>query len=217
MKSNLKLILLVFPLYLFSLFSFSQNTTTNLVTLIEKQNGKRLELYAKNTDTIPYVVFLRVTTNDYRRSSNRPVLKPVEPKSETHLLTLIKLAGSDGEYNHQFIVNEVSTNLKFRKDDDDMQINFDAALKNAQIVIYESNNCNFCKEVKTLFDENLIAYNQKHITNNRASLIKALKNNGKSITNLENETFIIEITNKIYRGITNKKELLEVLKNHIEK
>jgi len=62
MISNLKRSLFCLLLFWSSCFSFSQDVNTEKVTLIEKQHGKRLELYAKNTDTISYVVFLRVTT-----------------------------------------------------------------------------------------------------------------------------------------------------------
>ncbi len=216
MNSNSKLSFLVFLLFFSSLFSFSQNANTEKVTLIEKQNGKRLELYAKNTDTISYVVFLRVTTNDYRRTSKRPVLKPVNPNSETHLLTLIKLAGKPGEYEHLFIVNEVSTNLEFRKDFEDIQINFDDALKTANITIYNSDNCNFCEETKTLFNENKIAFKEKHIEKDKGTLVKQLKELGKPIENLDQELFIIQIESNIYTGIKNKKQLLDALKKHIK-
>lgn len=216
MNSNLKFSFLIFLFLGTSFFCFSQNKNTKKVTLIEKTNGKRLELYAKNTDTIGYVVFLRVTTEDYRRSSNRPVLKPIEPNSETHLLTLIKLAETTGVYEHQFIVNEVSKNLQFRKDDEDMQVNFDGALKTANITIYKSDNCTFCEDTKILFNENKIALNEKHIIKDKTTLIKKLKEFGKPTDNLNQEMFIIQIESNIYRGITNKKQLLEVLQKHIE-
>ncbi|XMO87022.1 hypothetical protein AAFN75_01745 [Algibacter sp. AS12] len=216
MKSKLNPFFLVLLVYLTSFLGFSQGTNPENVTLVEKQNGKRLELYAKNTDTIPYVVFLRVTTNDYRRSSNRPVLKPVAAKSEVHLLTLIKLASSEGKYEHQFIVNEVSTNLKFRKDDDDMQINFDTALKTANITLFESEACEICEETKLLFDNNKVAYNVKDINNDQDLILKARKNNGQSIENIQQDVFVLKIEDAIYRGIRTKKELLEALKNHIK-
>ena len=216
MKSNSKLTFLVFLLFFFSLSSFSQNISNEKVTLIKKQNGKRLEFYAKNIDTINYVVFLRVTTKDYRRSSNRPVLKSVEPNSETYLLTLIKLAGSAGEFEHQFIVNEVSSNLQIRKDHDDMQINLDDALKTAKFTIYRSDKCDFCDETTALFNENKIAFKNKHIEKDKAMLIKQLKQLGKPIDKLEHELLVIQIESNIYLGIRNKKQLLEALKEHIK-
>ena len=215
MISNLKRALLCPLLLLSSLCSFSQDANTEKVTLIEKQNGKRLELYAKNTDSIDYVVFLRVTTQDFRRTSKRPVLKPVAPHSETHLLTLIKLAGTDGKYDHQFIVNEVSANLKFRKDDEDMQIDFDKALKTPHITIYESDNCKICEDSKTIFNDHKIAFEVKHIQNHKKILIEALKKVNKPLDQIEKQLFIIQIESEIYTAIETKKQLLEALKNHI--
>lgn len=216
MNSTSKLSFLVFLLFCSSLISLSQNANTEKVTLIEKENGKRLELYAKNTDTINYVVFLRVTTKDYRRTSKRPVLKPVEPNSETHLLTLIKLAGTTGEYEHQFIVNEVSENIKYRKDYEGIQINFDEALKTANITIYESDNCEFCEDTKKLFNQYHITFKEKHIVKDKTMLLKQLKQSGKSIDNLDKELLILQIESNIYAGIQNKKQLLDALKKHIK-
>ena len=216
MKSIFKSLVLVF-LQFFSLFvGFSQDINPEKVKLIEKQNGKRLELYAKNTDTISYVVFLRVTTDDYRRTSKRPVLKPIAPSSETHLLTLIKLAGSAGSYDHQFIVNEVSDNLEFRKDYEDLQINFDQALETAKITIYQSNNCEFCAYTKALFLKNKIAFNERNIEADTVLLQKLLKKKGKPIDHLNEEVLILEIESEIYRGIQNRKQLFEVLQKHME-
>ena len=117
---------------------------------------------------------------------------------------------------HQFIVNEVSKNLQFRKDDEDMQVNFDGALKTVNITIYKSDNCTFCEDTKILFNENKIAFNEKYIIKDKTTLIKKLKEFGKPTDNLNQEMFIIQIESNIYRGITNKKQLLEVLQKHIE-
>lgn len=195
---------------------FSQSNTDHKVTLIEKTNDKRLELYAKNIDTISYVVFLRVTTDDYRRSSNRPVLKHINPNSEAHLLTLIKLADTDGKYEKQFIVNEVSNKLEFRKDGDDFQINFDGALKTQNITLFESDNCAICDASKTLLKKYKIAYKSKHIITDIDELKAELKQARKPVNALNEEELIIKIDSKIYTGIKTKQDVLKALKRHIE-
>lgn len=216
MNSNFKYRFILLTFFMFSFLCFSQKNNKRNVTLIEKQNGKRLELFAKNEDSTSYVVFLRVSTDNYRRTSNRPVLTTVAPNSETHLLTLIKLAGKPNEYEKQFIVNEVSQNLSFRKDDDDFQINFDSALKTTKITIFESNNCEFCNEAKALFDKYKIAYNTKHVKKNSSELIALLKKSGKPYNNTASDIFDIQIKQDIYRNITNKEVLFNVLKQYIE-
>ena len=95
---------------------FSQMSSNPHVKLIEKKTGKRLQLFAENTDSIPYVVFLRVTTQDYRRTSKRPILKEIPGNSKQLLKTLILLDGKEGNYEPTFIVNEVTTNLSITKD-----------------------------------------------------------------------------------------------------
>ncbi|MFI1772258.1 glutaredoxin family protein [Thalassobellus citreus] len=197
---------------LFSLSSFSQ-PDHEFVTLIEKTNGKRLEFFAKNEDSISYSVFLRIETNNYRRSSNRPVLTTIEPNSEKHLLTLIKLANKPSEYNKMFIVNEVSQELRIRKDFDDFEINFDDALKTKQLTLYFSKDCNLCEDTKTLFEKYKIAYEQKDIIKNQNELIEALKAANKPIGNIENDVLILQTKSNVYRGIKSKKELVDILNN----
>ena len=97
-----------------------------------------------------------------------------------------------------------------------MQINLDDALKTAKFTIYESDNCNFCDETKTLFNQNKIAFKNKHIEKDKATLIKQLKKMGKSIDKLDQELLVIQIESNIYLGIRNKKQLLEALKAHIK-
>lgn len=216
MKSNSKHILSFLILLYNSFCSFSQNNNKRNVTLIEKQNGKRLELFAKNQDSISYAVFLRVTTNNYRRTSNRPVLTHIKPNSETHLLTLIKLANKPATYESQFIITDVSQKISFRKDFEDFQVNFDQSLKTKKITIYESEHCAFCEETKLLFKDHKIAFTTKQIVKDQKELLKALAASGKSTEHINNETLIIQVKEDIYLGITNKKELVNVLKQYIE-
>lgn len=216
MKSNSKLTLSIYLILCLTFCAFSQNKTQKNVTLIEKQNGKRLELYAKNEDSISYVVFLRVTTNNYRRTSNRPVLTNIAPNSEKHLLTLIKLANKPDTYESTFIINDVSQNLSFRKDFEAFQVNFDQSLKTKKITIYESDNCAFCEETKTLFNDHKIAFNTKHIIRDQKELLKTLKASGKPTNYIDNKTFALQIKKDVYLNITNKHELVDVLKNYIE-
>ena len=105
-------------LFCVSLFfvGFSQEKEHPHVKLVEEKNGKRLELFAVNTDTIPYVVFLRVTTSDYRRTSKRPILKDIPKNSKELLKTLILLDGKEGLYDATFIVNEVAPSMNIQKD-----------------------------------------------------------------------------------------------------
>jgi len=212
MNSNYKIAYSFFLFSLLSFFSFAQHTTNKNVALIKKQNGKRLEFYAKNTDSISYSVFLRIVTKDYRRSSNRPVLKVIPANSETYLITLIKLTDKPGDYQEQFVVNKVSQNLRIRKDFDDFEINIDDALKTEDITIFESDNCELCQDAKTLFSNYQIPFKTKNIIKNNKKLWLLL-NRSIIIDSINSLPFILQIKSNIYPNISTEKALIDTI-NH---
>ncbi|MEL0653101.1 glutaredoxin domain-containing protein [Algibacter sp. TI.3.09] len=197
-----------------SCLSFAQQTKNENVELVKKQNGKRLEFFAKNNDSVSYSVFLRIETEDYRRSSNRPVLQVISANSETHLITLIKLSDKPGDYKEQFIVNKISQSLNFRKDFDDIQINIDEALKTEDITIFESENCELCNEAKSLFNAYQIAFKTKNIKEDQQKLEKLLKKAGQADYNIKNAVFLLKIKESIYTNITTKTALIDTINNY---
>jgi len=132
-------------------FCLSQVKEHPFVKLSTEENGKRLEFYATNTDSIGYSIFLRIVTEDYRRTSNRPILTNIEPNSKIHLITLIKLSGSGGEYTHRFIVNKATQAISFRKDYDKVGDDFNYAFNAKRIVIYQRNDSKVAVDAKMLF------------------------------------------------------------------
>lgn len=214
MNRNHKTVYSFIVLLLISCFSFAQQTKNENVELVKKQNGKRLEFFAKNNDSISYSIFLRIETEDYRRSSNRPVLQVIPANSETHLITLIKLSDKPGDYKEQFIVNKISQSLNFRKDFDDIQINIDDALKTEDITIFESENCELCNEAKSLFNAYQIAYKTKNITEDQQKLEKLLKRAGQTNYDIKNAVFVLKIKESIYTNITTKTALINTINNY---
>ncbi len=214
MNRNHKIAYSFIVLLFISCLSFAQQTKNENVELVKKQNGKRLEFFAKNNDSVSYSVFLRIETEDYRRSSNRPVLQVIPANSETHLITLIKLSDKPGDYKEQFIVNKISQSLNFRKDFDDIQINIDEALKTEDITIFESENCELCNEAKSLFNAYQIAFKTKNITEDQQKLEKLLKKAGQADYNIKNAVFILKIKESIYTNITTKTALIDTINNY---
>ena len=214
MNRNHKIAYSFIVLLFISCLSFAQQTKNENVELVKKQNGKRLEFFAKNKDSVSYSVFLRIETEDYRRSSNRPVLQVIPANSETHLITLIKLSDKPGDYKEQFIVNKISQSLNFRKDFDDIQINIDEALKTEDITIFESENCELCNEAKSLFNAYQIAFKTKNITEDQQKLEKLLKKAGQADYNIKNAIFILKIKESIYTNITTKTALIDTINNY---
>ena len=73
-------------------------------------------MYIENTDSISYDIFLKVDTEDFRRSSERPILKTIPPKSKQRVLTMVILKGKEGKYTYTLVINEVAYALQFDKD-----------------------------------------------------------------------------------------------------
>lgn len=214
MNSNYKKAYSFFLFLFITAISFSQPADIKKVTLIKKQNGKRLEFYAKNIDSISYSVFLRISTDNYRRSSNRPVLKVIPAESQTHLITLIKLTGKPDAYKEQFIVNKVVQNLRIRKDPEDFEINFDNALKTEDITIFESDNCELCEDAKTLLNNYQIAFKTKHITKDYRDLKPFLAQLEIKKDSLKKLPLILQIKSDIYTSINTEKGFIDTINNY---
>ncbi len=184
------------------------------VILKEKTKGKRLELFAVNTNNISYDVFLRIETEDFRRSSTRPVLKTIPPNSEVRLITMVKLNGKEGIYNSTFIVNEITKELSIRKDHENFEVKLDNALRNKKITIYTKDACDLCIETRQLLNSSNIPFTELSIEKDSTNLIgiakefKKYKLIGKALTP------VIKIEDSLYTSLKNKQDVIEALKNH---
>ncbi len=180
---------------------FSQNEH-EYVKLKEEKKGKRLSLYAENTDTISYDIFLKVETKDYRRSSNRPILRTVAPKSKIKLMTLIQLANTQGKYNSVFIVNEVAYALEIDKDFEALNVKLDKAIKDKKVTLYTKDDCLICPDAKQILTNNKIAYTEYNIDKDSINYLKIVKEFQKNKSNgNKNRIPLLKIENKIYNNI----------------
>jgi len=139
------------------------------VKLVEKKNGKRLLLFAKNTSSTPYMAFLRVSTDDYRRTSKRPILKEIPGNTQVLLKTMILLEGKTGEYDATFIINEVTTNLSIRKSKE-FDLKISAAKIDKNVIIFTDTNCNLCVEGLKILKENAFSYEDFNLEINDLAL-----------------------------------------------
>jgi len=145
MKTYITLITLL----LISLSSFAQKEH-KFVKLSEEKKGKRVTLYATNTDSISYDVFLKVDTKDFRRSSNRPIIRNIAANSKIKLMTLIQLTGKEGKYKSIFVVNEVAYALDINKDHEALDFKLDRALKDKKVTLFTQDNCVICPDTKRI-------------------------------------------------------------------
>ncbi len=197
------------------LASFSQMSSNPYVKLVEKQTGKRLQLFAENTDSIPYMVFLRVTTADYRRTSKRPILKEIPGHSRLLLKTLIVLNGKEGHYDATFIVNEVTNNIAIRKSKAlDIKIS-DAQLQKT-VLIFTNSNCDLCDEIIEILAENAFNYEDYNLeTNTEASEVLTIEL--KDSASIEEIMFpVLKIEDTVYMTIKTRQEFIDILKLHFD-
>lgn len=201
---------------LFLLFFTNIRAQSNhpYVSIKEKIKGKRLELFAINTNTISYDIFLRVETEDYRRSSARPVLKTIAPNSETRLITMVKLDGKDGKYIYTMVVNEVGYALSVKKEKTDLDLRLDRALKKVNVTIYTKNQCRLCDETKLLLRNNNIKYSEVSIDKDSTNLIKLIKEFKKVDQSEKAFTPILKIQDSLYTSLKNKQDVINALKHH---
>jgi len=208
MKFSFSIILLL----LVTLNCFSQNDH-KYVKLTEQKKGKRVTLYAQNTDSIPYDIFLKVETKDFRRSSNRPVLRTIPPESKVKLLTLIQLTGSEGQYNSIFVVNEVAYKLEIFKDKEALEFKLDNAINNVKVDLFTKNDCSICPNAKTILNRNKIKFTEYNIDQDSThynNIIKAFKT--KKGDNTLNHIPVLKVKDKVYNNIKTLKDFVEALK-----
>lgn len=207
--------------YLFTCFLFLlitvDSTSQNeheFVSIKEKITGKRIELFAVNTNNISYDVFLMVETEDYRRSSSRPILKTVPANSEVRMITMVKLNNKEGKYNYTLVVNEISYDLSIKKDDNNFEVKIDDALNTKKVTLFTKGICNLCDETKSLLSSNRIKYEEFNVDTDSTQLIKLIKEYKHN--NVDTRTYapILKIEDSLYTTIKTKNELIDALKNH---
>ena len=184
------------------------------VSIKEKTVGKRIELFAVNTSSISYDVFLMVETQDFRRSSSRPVLKTIPPNSEVKMITLIKLKGKEGKYTYTLVVNEVAYDLNVKKNHDDFEVKIDDALKTKKVTLFTKDVCDLCNQTKSLLGANYIKYDEFNIDRDSTQLIRLIKEYKSNKVNARTFAPILKIEDSLYTNIKTKEELITALQNH---
>ncbi|MFC7444455.1 hypothetical protein C7H62_1892 [Mesoflavibacter sp. HG96] len=209
MKNYLLLLLLT----LFTIGANAQNDH-KYVKLIEEIKGKRYELYIENTDSISYDIFLKVDTEDFRRSSERPILKTIPPKSKQRVLTMVILNGKEGKYTYTLIINEVAYALQFDKDFELLDTKLDEELKSKTVEIYTQNDCSICPDAKRILTKNKIGYKEYNIdqdTTHYNKLIKEFK--ALKPNSAVNHIPILKVDNKVYNQIESLEDFIEALRD----
>jgi len=191
---------------------YSQNNHKH-VSLKEEVKGKRYELYIENTDSISYDVFLKVETNDFRRSSERPILETIPGKSKKRVLTMVKLNNTEGKYTYILVVNEVSYSLEIDKDFEIIDFKLDRALNNKNVILYTKDDCTICPDAKHILTKNKINYTEYNLDKDTVNYDKIIKE-FKAIKPKSdfNQIPILKIEDKLYNNITGLDEFIQALR-----
>lgn len=206
----MKLIFSTLLLFCLSLTVFAQKNHPD-VKLVEETDGKRLNLFAENSSDKKYVVFLRVVTNDYRRSGNRPILTEIGPNEKIKLITLIKLVGSEGNYDATFIVNDGNHDIRMRKDVEDFNIKIDERLNNLSLYLFTKTNCDLCDETKDLLSKNNLTYKEFFATDTKRLDSVLIKHN-----KTQNNFPILIVGDSLYNNIKTSKDVIDAINNYKE-
>ena len=203
-------------LLLLTLFTIGANAQNNhkYVKLTEKIKGKRYELYIENTDSISYDIFLKVDTEDFRRSSERPILKTIPPKSKQRVLTMVVLNGKEGKYTYTLIINEVAYALQFDKDFELLDTKLDEEIKSKTVEVYTQNDCSICPDAKRILTKNKIGYQEYNIdqdTTHYNKLIKEFK--VLKPNSAVNHIPILKVDDKVYNKIESLEDFIEALRD----
>ncbi|WP_452220274.1 glutaredoxin family protein [Lacinutrix salivirga] len=209
----MKLTKLLFCFLLIVTSSIYAQNEHKFVKLEEIKKGKRLDLYANNTGEIAYDVFLKVDTDNYRRSSNRPIIRTIAPNTRLKLITLIQLKDKPETYNSVFIVNEVAYALDVQKDKEQLDFKIDDQLKQKKVTLFTKDDCVICPNAKAILNKNNIPFNEYNVdkdTTNYNKLIKefkAIKPNSDF-----NRIPILKVENQIFNTIETLDDFVNALR-----
>lgn len=183
------------------------------VKLTEEKKGKRVTLYATNTNSISYDVFLKVDTKDYRRSSNRPIIRNIAPNSKIKLMTLIKLANTEGNYQSLFVVNEVAFALEIDKNTEALDFKLDREIDNKKVVLFTKTNCIICPDTKKILENNKISFTEYNIDKDSSNYLRVIKEFKVDKTNrFKNEIPVLKVGDKLYNNIKTTEDFVKALR-----
>lgn len=208
----MKIYITIIIYFLLSINIFAQNEH-KFVKLTEEKKGKRVTLYATNIDSISYDIFLKVDTKDFRRSSNRPIIRTITANSKIKLITLIQLANTEGNYNSVFVVNEVAYALDINKDHDALDFKLDSALKNKKVTLYTKDDCLICPKTKHILEKNKITYTEYNIDKDSTNYLKIIKEFKADKNNrLKNRIPLLKVGSEVYNNIETTDDFISALR-----
>ena len=172
-----------------------------------------MTLFATNTDSISYDLFLKVDTKDYRRSSNRPIIRNIAANSKIKLMTLIQLAGTEGNYDSVFVVNEVAYALDLDKDYETLDFKLDRAIKDKKVTLFTKDDCTICPDTKRILNNNKITYTEYNIDKDSTTYLKIIKEFKADKQNrFQNQIPLLKVGDEVYNNIKSNEDFIGALR-----
>ena len=209
----MRFILLCAFALVFSIQTTAQNEH-EFVSIQEKVTGKRVELFAVNTNDIAYDIFLKVDATGYRRSSARPIIKNIPAHSKVRMITLVKLVNTESNYKYTMVVNEVRFDLAMQKNDTGLDFKMDASLKSKTVDLFTKDNCLLCNQTKDVLANNKINYKEFNIDQDSTYLVSLLKDFKANNIKSKIQAPVLKIEDSLYTNIRSQKQLIETLQEH---
>ncbi|MCF6307209.1 MAG: hypothetical protein L3J09_04555 [Flavobacteriaceae bacterium] len=150
----MKITIISFFFLLFCFGSFSQ-TNDDRVKLTITENGKRTIFFAENTSQDTLRAFLILKPVGYRRSSSRPILKDIPPKTKVAMTTIIETSNVPSSYTYQFIIDEKRINLDDIRKKSSKDIS--KLIENRLVIFYEG-DCEKCVLLSDALKKNRIKH-----------------------------------------------------------
>ncbi|WP_452228164.1 glutaredoxin family protein [Lacinutrix sp. MEBiC02404] len=199
-----------FLLFFVSAFSFAQNNHAH-ISIEKKEKGKRVDVYAVNSSSTDYEVFIKINAVGFRKSAENMVTKAVPAKSEVKMASLIRIS-DDSNVTFGMIVNEIGHDTE--KVANAIDFTFDENKKNKPVIIFVKDYCSLCESTIKLFSDNNIIHTIYNIDEDKEyyqKIQQELLNRKNDKTSL---VPIIEVEDSIYNRLESRDKLIKALKNH---
>ncbi|MBU2939498.1 glutaredoxin [Lacinutrix sp. C3R15] len=199
-----------FLLFFISVLSFAQNNHT-YISIEKKESGKKVEVYAVNSSSTDYEVFLKINATGFRKIAENPITKIVPANSKIKMFTLLKIS-EENNISFGLIVNEIAHDQE--KLANAIDFTFEESKKNKPVILFIKDYCDLCENTIKLFRDNNIVhtiYNIDEDLDYYQKIQQELLNRKNDKTSL---VPIIEIEDSIYNRLENRNKLIEALKNH---
>ena len=156
-----------FIISFFLVFSTTVVSQIDGIEIIEKKQGKRIVLSAKNTTNDTINAFLLIQASGFRKSATIPIVKNVPPMGTEYMTTLIELAGVESTYSYELFLNPRETPLTIKREKKITDIS--AALDN-KLVLFITEECEKCTALVNALKESRITFQKFDVKKDKNAL-----------------------------------------------